>query len=89
MRQTEFRVGDRCLFTFNGRENQPVEVVDYYMPQEDCVWVLPEGWEVKSPFLITATLGGRTAFATNIAYLTLVERPSDEDTYGIDISTLI
>ena len=89
MRQTEFQIGDRCLFSFSGDKNVPVEVVGYYTPKEECVWVAPEDANKRIPYAIDKTIDGRYAFATHINHLRIIERPSEEDGKFIDISTLI
>ena len=89
MRQTEFQIGDRCLFNFSGDKNVPVEVVGYYTPKEEYVWVAPEDTNKRIPYAIDKTIYGRYTFATHINHLQLIERPSEEDGKCIDISTLI
>lgn len=89
MRQTEFQIGDRCLFSFSGDKNVPVEVIGDYTPKEECVWVAPEDTNKRIPYAVDKTINGRYAFATHINHLRLIERPSEEDGKCIDISTLI
>lgn len=89
MRQTEFQIGDRCLFSFSGDKNIPVEIVGCYTPKDECVWASPEDANKRMPYAIDKTINGRYAFATHINHLQLIERPSEEDGKCIDISTLI
>ena len=89
MRQTEFQIGDRCLFTFNGVKKLPVEVVADYEPNEECVWVAPDDENFRLSLAYSKTIGGRYAIASNICYLKLVERPIEMEDADCDISTLI
>ena len=59
MRQTEFQIGDRCLFSFSGDKNVPVEVVGYYAPKEECVWVAPEDANKRIPYAVDKTIKGK------------------------------
>lgn len=89
MRQTEFQIGDRCLFNFSGYKDLPVEVVEHYLPKEGCVWAAPEDENKRIPFAHEETIDGRYAFVTHINHLRFIERPSEDDGMRIDISTLI
>ena len=89
MRQTEFQIGDRCLFSFSSVENLPVEVVGDYEPNEECVWVAPDDQEFRLSLAYSKTIGGRYTIASNICYLKLVERPMEKEDPDVDISTLI
>ena len=89
MRQTEFQIGDRCLFSFSGVKNLPVEVVGDYEPNEECVWVAPDDQEFRLSLAYSKTIGGRYTIASNIGYLKLVERPMEKEDTDVDISTLI
>ena len=89
MRQTEFLIGDRCLFSFSGDRDVPVEVVGDYAPNENCVWAAPEDVHKRIPYAHEKTICGRYAFATNIEHLLLIERPGNDGDDSIDISSLL
>lgn len=63
MHKYDFQIGDRCLFNFSGDKNVPVEVVGYYTPKEECVWVAPEDTNKRIPYAIDKTIYGRYTFA--------------------------
>ena len=89
MRQTEFQIGDRCLFTFRDATGIPVEVLKYHEEFSDCLWVSPDDPTYRMSGVFSKMIRDRYAIATNICYLKFVERTTEVEDINIDISTLI
>lgn len=88
MNESNFQIGDGCLFSFSSDKNIPVEIVADF--KKNAYWVVPEDQNYRCTYAVhTATFDGKYAFATHIDYLKLIERPVDDDGVGVDISSLI
>ena len=88
MSQTEFHIGDRCLFSFATDKNIPVKIIAYY--KGAACWVTPENKDYLCDYAVhDDEICGEYAFVTHISHLKLADCPAEEDNAAIDISTLI
>lgn len=89
MKQSDFHIGDRCLFILRTETGIPVEVIGYHEEFSNCLWISPDDPNYRMDNVLSKIIGDRYAIATNIAYLKFVERPMENDDTSLDISALI
>lgn len=85
---TKFQIGDRCLFSFSSDKNIPVEIIAKY--KGNAYWLTPENKNYRCDYAgHEDEICGKYVFAAHADYLKLVDRPTEEDHEGIDISTIL